>query len=104
MYARSVKFSPKKDRPSSEPPVVDSSPVDDALLAGLADYPFSSIRALSRRICLIRSTVHRHLTHSLRFTIRNLRWVTHLLTAEQKRIRVDMSRELLRVLSVQMAR
>jgi hypothetical protein len=30
-YARSAKFSPKKDRPSSEPPVVESSHVDDAI-------------------------------------------------------------------------
>jgi hypothetical protein len=102
-YARSAKISPKKDRPSSKPPIVESIPVDDAILAALADYPFSSIRQLSRRTCLPRSTVHRHLTHSLRFTIRHLRWVPHFLTAEQKRIRVGMSRELLRVLPVQMA-
>jgi hypothetical protein len=30
-YARSAKFSPMTDRPSSEPPVVESSPVDDAI-------------------------------------------------------------------------
>jgi hypothetical protein len=103
-YARSAKFSPKKGRPSSEPPVVESSLVDDAILAALADCPFSSIRELSRWTCLPRSTVHRHVTHSLRFAIRHLRWVPHFLTRKQKRIRVDMSRELLRVLSVQIAR
>jgi hypothetical protein len=102
-YARSANFSPKKNRPSSEPPVVESIPVDEAILAALADYRFSSIRQLSRRNCLPRSTVHRHLTHSLRFTIRHLRWVPHFLTAEQKRIQVDMSRELSPVLSIQMA-
>jgi hypothetical protein len=90
-YARSAKFSPKKDRPSSEPSVVEPIPVDDAILATLADYPFLSIHELFRRTCLPRSTVHRHLTHSLRFTIRHLRCVPHLLTAEQKRIRVDRS-------------
>jgi hypothetical protein len=102
-YALSAKFSPKKDRPSSETAVVESSTVDDAILAALADYPFSSIRELSRRTCLPRPTVHRHLTHSLRFIIRHLRWIPHFLTAEQKRIRVDTSRELLHALSVQMA-
>jgi hypothetical protein len=71
--ARSAKFSPKKDRRSSEPPVVESSPVDDALFAALVDYPLLSRRELSRRTCLPQSTVHRHLTHSLRFTIRQLR-------------------------------
>jgi hypothetical protein len=30
-YARSAKFSPKKDRPSSEHPVVESNPVNDAI-------------------------------------------------------------------------
>jgi hypothetical protein len=30
-YARSAEFSPKKDRPSSEPPVVESSPLDDSI-------------------------------------------------------------------------
>jgi hypothetical protein len=74
-YARSGKFFPKKDRPSSEPTIVESSPADDSIFAALADYPFSSIRELSRRANLPRSTVHRHLTHSLRFTIRHLRWV-----------------------------
>jgi hypothetical protein len=102
-YARSAKFSPKKDGASSEPPIVESSSVDDAILADLDEYPFSSIRELSRRICLPRSTVHRHVSHSLRFTIRHLRWVPHFLTAEQKRIRVGRSRELLRVLLVEMA-
>jgi hypothetical protein len=77
-YARSVKFSPKKDRPSSEPSVVESSAVDDTILAALADYPLSSIRELSRRTDLPRSTVHRHLTHSVRFRIRRLRWVPNL--------------------------
>jgi hypothetical protein len=38
---------------------------------------------------------------SLRFTVRHLRWVSHLLTAEQKQIRVKMAIELLQVLSVQ---
>jgi hypothetical protein len=30
-YARSAKFSPTKDRPSSEPPVVESRSVDDSI-------------------------------------------------------------------------
>jgi hypothetical protein len=55
------------------------------------------VRELLRRICLPRSTVHRHrhLTQSRRFTVRHLRWVTHLLTADRKQIRVQMAIELL---------
>jgi DNA-binding IclR family transcriptional regulator len=37
------------------------------------------VSELSQRICLPRSTVHRHrhLTQSLRFTVQHLRWVPH---------------------------
>jgi hypothetical protein len=35
------------------------------------------VRELSRRICFSRSTGHRHLTQSLRFTVQHLRWVPH---------------------------
>jgi hypothetical protein len=74
-----------------------------------AEFPFSFsflfVRDLSRRICLPRSTVHphrnRYLTQSLRFTVRHLRWVPHVLTAEQKQNQVQMVIELLQVLSVQ---
>jgi hypothetical protein len=56
--------------------------------------------------CLPRSTVrrHGHLTQSLRFTVRHLRWVPHFLTEEQKHIRVQMAIELLQVLPVQSTR
>jgi hypothetical protein len=47
---------------------------------------------------------HRHLTQSLRFTVRYLRWVSHFLTTEQKQIRILMAIELLQVLSVQSTR
>ena len=103
-YARSASFVPKKDGPPNEPTNVEPDLVGHAILAALAEHPFSSVRELSRRTCLPRSTVHRHLTHSLGFRVRHLRWVPHFLTAEQKQMRVTMSRELLRVLSVQRAR
>jgi hypothetical protein len=40
---------------------VERSPVDHAILTAHAEFPFpsSSVRELSRRICLPRSTVHR---------------------------------------------
>jgi DNA-binding IclR family transcriptional regulator len=65
---------------------VERSPVDEAMLTALAEFPFplSSVREHSRRICLPKSTVHRHqhLTQSLRFIVRHLRWVPHFLTTE----------------------
>jgi hypothetical protein len=102
-YARSAQFSCRKEATPPEAPDLERSPVDEAILKALAEFPFSSVRDLSQRICLPRFTVHRHrhLTQSLRFTVRYLRWVPHFLTAEQKQIRVQITIELLQVLSVQ---
>jgi hypothetical protein len=80
-YARSAQFSGRKEATPPEAPDAEHSPVDEAILTDLAEFPFpfSSVRELSRRICLPRSTVHphRHLTQSLRFKVRHLRWVPH---------------------------
>jgi hypothetical protein len=117
-YTRSAQFSDRKEATHPEAPDVERSPVDEAILTALVEFtfpfqfqfPFSSVRELSRRICLPRSTVHshshrhRHLTQSLRFTVRHLRWVLHFSTAEQKQIQVQMAIELLQVLSVQSTR
>jgi hypothetical protein len=75
-------FRPKGSHSSPpEAPDVERSPVDEARLTALAEFPFpfSSVRELSRRIRLPRFTVHRHrhLAQSLRFTARHLRWVPH---------------------------
>jgi hypothetical protein len=80
-HFRSARFSGRKEATPPEAPDVERSPVDEAILMALAEFsfPFSSVRELSRRICLLRFTVHRHrhLTQSLRFTVRHLRWVPH---------------------------
>jgi hypothetical protein len=105
-YARSAQFSGRKEATAPKAPDVERSPVDDAMLTVLAEFPFpfSSVRELSRRICLPRFAVHRHLTQSLRFTVRHLRWNLHFLTAEQKQIRVQMAIKLLQVFLVQSTR
>jgi hypothetical protein len=104
-YARSAQFSGRKEAPAPEAPDMERSHVDEAMFTAVAEFPFpfSSVGELSRMICLPRSTVrpHRHLTQSLRFTVRHLRWVPHFLTAEQKQIRIQMAIELFQVLSVQ---
>jgi DNA-binding transcriptional ArsR family regulator len=78
-YARSAQFSGRKEATPPEAPDVEHSPVDEAILTALAEFPFpfSSVCELSRRIPLPRSTVYRHLTQSLRFTVRHLPWVPH---------------------------
>jgi hypothetical protein len=72
-YARNAQFSGRKEATTPEAPDVERRPVDEAILATLAEFrfPFSSVRELSRRICLPRSTVHRyrHLTQSVPFTV-----------------------------------
>jgi hypothetical protein len=91
--AHSAQFSGRKEATPPEAPDVERSPVDEAILTALAEFsfpfpfrfrfqfqfPFSSVRELSRRICLPRSTVHPHphLTQSLRFMVRHLRSVPH---------------------------
>jgi hypothetical protein len=65
-YARSAQFSGRKEVTTPEAPDVELSPVDEATLMALAEFPFpfpfsfSSVRELSRRISLPRSSVHRH--------------------------------------------
>jgi hypothetical protein len=103
-YARSAQFSGRKEATPPETPDMERSPVDEAILTALAEFPFPSMRELSRRICLPGSTVHRRLMQSLRFMMRHLRCVPHFLMAEPKRIRVQMAIELLQVLSVQSTR
>jgi hypothetical protein len=103
-YVRSAQFSGQKEATPPEAPDVEGSPVDEAIFTALAEFPFSFVRELSRRTCLPRPTVHRHLTQALRFTVRHLRWVPHFVTTEQKQIRVQMAIELLQILSVQSTR
>jgi hypothetical protein len=75
-YARSAQSSGRKEATPPEAPDVERSSIDEAIPTALAEFPFSSVRELSRRICLPRFTMHwhRHLTQSFRFTVRHLRW------------------------------
>jgi hypothetical protein len=105
-YARSVQFSGRKEATPPEAPDVEHSPADEVMLPALAAFRFSSVRELSRRICLPRSTVHRapapHAITSLHGATSSMG--PHFLTAEQKQIRVQMAIKLFQVLSVQSKR
>jgi hypothetical protein len=91
-YARSAQIYGRKEATPLEAPDMERSPVDEATLTALAEFPFpfSSVRELSWGICLPRSTVHLHphLTQLLGFTVGHLRWIPNFLTAEQHQIRV----------------
>jgi hypothetical protein len=78
-YVRGAQFSGRKEATPPEAPDVERSPIHEAILTALAEFPFpfSSVRELSRTIRFPRSSVrqHRDLMHSLRFTMRHLRCV-----------------------------
>ena len=103
-YLREARFAGQSEEVPIETELMTTNPVDVAILGALSDRPFSSVRQLSRLTYLSRTTVHRHLTESLCFTVRYLRWILHRLSDQQKAIRVNLSRELLRVLEVQQSR
>jgi hypothetical protein len=121
-YSRSTQFSGRKETTPPEAPDVEGSPVDETILTTLVEFlfpfsfsfSFSSVRELSWRICLPRSTVHREPTPAptpapAPHTIASLHGATSsmgppLLTAEQKQIRVQMAIELLHVFLVQSTR
>jgi hypothetical protein len=59
------------------------------------------MRQLSRLTHLPSTIVYRRLTQSLGFVVHHLRWVTHALLDAQNGERVNLSRQLLRMLEVQ---
>jgi hypothetical protein len=71
---------------------------DQAILLALAEWPFASVRELSRLTHLPRTTIHRRLTKSLEFRVRHLGWVSHVLSHSQKLDRMILSLELLPML------
>jgi hypothetical protein len=75
--------------------------IDEAILSALEVQPFGSVHDIVRPTRLARSIVHWHLTRSLGFLVRHLRWIPHVLTEEQKRIRVSNSEQLLATLQEQ---
>jgi histone-lysine N-methyltransferase SETMAR len=87
--------------PDPEPEFDDS---DKAILSALADQPFASVRELARLTHLPKTTVHRRLTQSLGFRVRNLRWVPHILSTLQQRQRITLSNQLLSILTKQQRR
>jgi hypothetical protein len=99
-----VKFPAQgKDAPD-EAEVMRTDSVDAVILKALTDNPFSFVCELSRLTCLSRSLVHQRLTESLGFTVRHPRQILHRLSDDQKLVRVNLSREFLRVLQKQQTR
>jgi hypothetical protein len=79
------------DRREEPAPIV----IDQGILDVLGQYPFSSIRDLARLTCIPTPTIYRHLTQSLGFVVKYLRWVPHTLAPTQKMEHATLSIELL---------
>jgi hypothetical protein len=76
-------------RPGS--PLID---VSAQIARLLNDEPFSSTPHLARQLAVTKEAVKRNLQEVLGFHKFSLKWVPNVLSAEQKRARVQMSREL----------
>jgi hypothetical protein len=91
-YLRQWPFPAISSEPSDEPP---TSIIDDAILDAFDKQSFSSVRKLAKLTCIPNTTVYRHLTRSLGFVVKNLRWVPHTSTDTQKAQRITLSNQLL---------
>jgi hypothetical protein len=90
------------DHDLTDDPQVDEN--DQAILSALTSQPFRSVRDIARLTCQSYSTVHSHLTPSLGFRVRHLRWIPDVLTHEQMLNRVTDSQALLKMLQAQSKR
>jgi hypothetical protein len=72
--------------------------IDRAILDAHDKQPFSSILELAQLTCIPIITVHRHLTKSLGFVVRDLRWIPHPLKETCKAQQIALSNPLLREL------
>jgi hypothetical protein len=74
-YLREAQISPGNPTTLSvtTSPHIDES--DEAILSGLQELPFSSVRQLSRAAHRLKTTVYRRLSAKFGFTARHLRWV-----------------------------
>jgi hypothetical protein len=92
--------SPKSPHPSESPaPIFNES--DEATLLALSQAPFASVPQLARRIDPHHSTIYDHPTHKLRFIVRYLRCVPHLLSEADKHTRAQLLFELFAMLQHQ---
>jgi hypothetical protein len=81
-----------------EPKIEEENFFGEAILGALEESPFSSLRQIAKRILIPMSTVQSHFVNSLGYRIRNIRWVLHSLSSNQKQARVEMNQDLLQIL------
>jgi hypothetical protein len=94
-YLCETGFPPSKPEPNPVDVQRDLDDSDQAILTGLEDSPFASVRQLSRLAHLPSTIIYRCLPQLLECVARHLRWVPHPLSDAQKGGRVNLSRRLL---------
>jgi hypothetical protein len=93
-HLRKPRFSSSKTRQPSESPALILSKSDEAILLASSEEPLAPVRQLARRTHLHPSRVYEDVTRKLRFTVRYLRWVPHLLSEANMHTRAQLSFEL----------
>jgi hypothetical protein len=76
-YLRQRRFPVISLELSDEPP---TTIIDDAILEAVDKQPFSSVKELAKLTCIPTTTLYRHLTGSLGFVPKHLRWLPRTLT------------------------
>lgn len=97
-YIRNQIFA-QKDKPRQKN---DVNPprfyLTDIVLKTLKDFPFFSIRQIAEHTNIPGTTVYRILKLDLKYKVKHLRWIPHILNSSQKVSRVEISKCLLKTL------
>jgi hypothetical protein len=75
--------------------------IDAEILSALRKYPFSSVRTIGDSLGIPASNGYSHVVERSGFKSYLLRWIRHMLTAELRHKRVELSKQLLSVLESQ---
>jgi len=94
-YLRQSYFSSTQEVSAEDP---SDGVIDHAILEALEIAPYASVRQIARMTLIPKSTVYNHLVYSLQLVSRHLRWVPHRLSDAEKKKRVTLSTELLKLL------
>jgi hypothetical protein len=85
-YLTAKSFSKSMLGTDFEPKTEEENFIDQAILGALEEYPFASLRQITKRTLIPMSTVRYHLVKSFGYRLKNIRWVPHsCLRAKNKR-------------------
>ena len=95
---RSLSFtSSQSDKKKLKNDIIHQQRIE-AIRKTLENFPFLSLREISRETNIPKTTVYRILRQDLGYVLKHLKWIPHFLNSIQKVSCVDLSQSLLRVL------